>query len=274
MKKPWMQATPPAPGAWGENMAQFCLTLAGHTGAFTSLFESTPVYLGTYVTENTPEFSFTVTREHLLFEADALYREALEEGFRPRTFTDPFLERAAIQRAFAEYLFDFGILPVHGSTLAADGKAYLFAARSGTGKSTHTRLWKQLLGDRVFMINDDRPFLEVTDTGVIAHGTPWSGKHGLDTNVSVPLGGICLLERGSENAIAPTNPEALLAFLRHEAYCPLAPEKEEAFLAVTEALANTVPLWHMHCRPDLKAADMAFSAMSRSQQRSDLHEQP
>ena len=244
-------------------MVQFCLTIAGHTGHITALFESTPVYLGKYVTENTPEFSFTVTREHLLFEQDALFREAVEEGFRPRVFTDPFLERAAIQRAFGEYLFDFGILPVHGSTLAADGKAYLFAARSGTGKSTHTRLWKQLLGDRVVMINDDRPFLEVGDTGVIAHGTPWSGKHGLDTNISVPLQGICLLERGAENSIVPADRQALLPFLRHEAYCPLERGKEQAFLAVTESLATQVALWHMHCRPDLAAAEMAFAAMSR-----------
>ena len=243
-------------------MAEFSLTIAGHTGHITSLFESTPVYLGKYVTENAPEFSFAVTREHLAFEAEELRREAEEEGFRPRVFTDPFLERAAIQRAFAEYLFDLGILPVHGSTIAADGCAYLFAARSGTGKSTHTRLWRELLGGRAWMVNDDRPFLEVTPQSVIAHGTPWSGKHGLDTNCAVLLKGICLLERGQENTIVPASPEALLPFLRHEAYRPLAPEKEAAFLAITETLANTVPLWHMHCRPDPEAAKMAFDAMS------------
>jgi hypothetical protein len=113
------------------------------------------------------------------------------------------------------------------------------------------------------MINDDRPFLEVGDTGVIAHGTPWSGKHGLDTNISVPLQGICLLERGAENSIVPADRQALLPFLRHEAYCPLERGKEQAFLAITESLATQVALWHMHCRPDLAAAEMAFAAMSR-----------
>ena len=124
------------------------MEIAGQTAQIQSLFDSTPAYFRAYLTEKEPDFSITVRHSDLEFEqADAL-EEARREGFRPRVFTDPFLERAAIQRQFAEHLFDRDTLLFHGSTVAVDGKGYLFAAKSGTGKSTHTRLWREHFGNR------------------------------------------------------------------------------------------------------------------------------
>ncbi len=242
-------------------MVEFKLTVAGATAGVTSLFESTPVYLRNYASDRDPDFFIHVTPEDLLFEAEQLRIEAVEEGFRPRVFTDPFLERTAIQRHFAEYLFDEGTLLVHGSAVAVDGKAYLFTAKSGTGKSTHTRLWREVFGQRAIMINDDKPFLQIRNGSVTAFGAPWSGKHGLDTNISLPLAGICLLQRGAENRITPAAPEELLPMLRHAAYKPLDPRKEADFLRLTGCLTKTVPLYKMLCRPDRAAAQAAFDAM-------------
>ena len=82
-----------------------------------------------------------------------------------------------------------------------DGFGYLFTAKSGTGKSTHARLCREIFGDGAVMVNDDKPLLRITKDGVIAYGTPWDGKHRLSTNTSVPLKGICILERATENHI-------------------------------------------------------------------------
>ena len=242
-------------------MAEFLLEIAGHTGAVTSLFDSTPHYFAPYLSEKEPEFSITVTPEDLVFEQLDARREAEEEGFRPRIFPDPFLERAAIQRQFAEFLFNRDILLVHGSTVAVDGRAYLFTARSGTGKSTHTRLWRQVFGGRAVMVNDDKPFLEI-GKGIIAHGSPWSGKHGLDSNISAPLQGICLLERGAENAITPARPAELLEWLLHETYLPRDSEKAVRHRTLVEILAESVPLWRMICNKEPEAAEIAHRAMS------------
>lgn len=244
-------------------MAEFHLTVAGHTGAVSSLFESTPVYLRDYITREPAEFSVTLTDEALRFEDRQLQQEALEEGFRPRVFTEHFLERTAIQRAFAEHLFNKDTLLLHGSAIAVDGRAYLFTAKSGTGKSTHTRLWRELLGQRAVMINDDKPFITLHGGTATVHGAPWSGKHGLDANISLPLRGICLLERSKENAVAPATAETLLPILRHGAYRPLDPAQEARFLELTELLAAAAPLWRMGCRPDLDAARLAFEALHR-----------
>ena len=243
-------------------MAEFSMKIAGHTARVISLFESTPQYFRAYLTEDVPEFSFTVTQSHIDFEQADLLEEAHRDGFRPRVFTDPFLERAAIQRAFAEYLFDFDILLFHGSALSMDGLGYLFTAHSGTGKSTHTRLWREVFGSRVQMVNDDKPFLELTATGVILHGSPWSGKHGLDANISVPLQALCVLERGQENIVHPVSVTAdLLPMLRKQAYCPLAEEKTDRFLDLTQRLSQQIPLWQIACNKNPEAAQVAYRAM-------------
>ena len=241
------------------------MKIAGHTAAVVSLFESTPQYFKSYLTQEAPEFSILVTREDIDFEQADLLEEAHRDGFKPRVFTDPFLERAAIQRAFAEYLFSHNILLFHGSAIAVDAEGFLFTAHSGTGKSTHTRLWMQAFGQRAVMVNDDKPFLELTEEGVLLHGSPWSGKHGLDANVCVPLKGICILERGAENRIVPADPEAELPMLRKQGYAPLDEEKHPRFLELTKSLSRKVPLWRLSCNKDISAAILAHSAMSRKE---------
>lgn len=242
-------------------MAEFYLKIAGHTARVCSLFESTPQYLRAYLTEDPPEFSVTVTREDIAFEQADLLEEALRDGFKPRVFTDPFLERAAIQRAFAEFLFERDVLLFHGSAIAVDGEGFVFTAHSGTGKSTHTRLWREILGDRVVAVNDDKPFLSLTPEGVFLHGSPWSGKHGLDSNVCVPLKGICILERGKENAIQQLTPEDALSMLQKQTYAPLGNVKEQKLLTLTRQLSASVPLWKMACNKNPEAAQVAYIAM-------------
>ena len=242
-------------------MAQFNMKIAGHTAAVTSLFESTPQYFRPYLTEDEAEFSVVVTRENIEFEQADLLEEAHRDGFKPRVFTDPFLERAAIQRAFAEFLLEHDIILFHGSAIAVDGEGFLFTAHSGTGKSTHTRLWREVFGSRAVMVNDDKPFLHVTESGVILHGSPWSGKHGLDANVSVPLQGLCMLERGLENTICPANVEDIMPILHKQCYFPLEENRHVKVFPLLDTLAQTVHLWHLRCNKQPEAAKISYEAM-------------
>ena len=242
-------------------MAVFTMKVAGAVAEVHSLFDSTRDYCKDYLTEETPEFTIIVTPENLAFEQADLLAEAKAEGMKPRRFTDPFLERAAIQRQFADFLLNRNILLFHGSTVALDGFAYLFTAKCGTGKSTHTRLWREVFPDAQ-MVNDDKPFLEITQNGIIAHGSPWSGKHGLSENISVPLKGICILHRGPENKIQPISPAEAMEMLLAQGYCPS--ESHEKFQALTQSLANTVSLWSMECTKDPEAPKVSHNAMSNA----------
>ena len=241
-------------------MAEFCIKIAGRTIRVQSLFTSTRDYCKQYLTDDAPDFSVAVSPEGLALEQRLLDEEADQEGLRRRVFTDPFLERTAIQRKIAENLLSYGVLLIHGSAIAVDGKGYLFTAKTGTGKSTHTRLWRQVFGDRAVMINDDKPFLQFAEGGVFLCGAPWSGKHGLDTNITVPLQGICILERGTENTIVPASADFAKGFLYHQCQAPLDKEKQSAFEQLANALL-TVPLWRMQCTISEDAPIIAHNVM-------------
>jgi len=146
--------------------------------------------------------------------------------------------------------------------VGVDGMAYLFTAPCGTGKSTHTRFWRETFGKRAVMVNDDKSFLRITDSGVFAYGSPWSGKHGLDTNICLPLKGICFLHRGAENRICRAKIDDCLPQLRHQCMIPETSWGKEKALALVEELARQSPLWEMECTKDPAAALVSYRAMS------------
>lgn len=242
-------------------MENFTMEIAGMVVCVQPLFQSTKEYCRPYLTDKEPEFFVQVTREDLVFEQKMLELEAIEEGLKIRKFQDPFLERTTIQRKVADRLVTRNTILLHGSTVSVDGSAYLFTAACGTGKSTHTRLWRELFGERAIMVNDDKAFLRITSSGVLAHGSPWSGKHGLATNICVPLKGICSLHRGTENIIKSAEPEELIGLLRHQAHQPTDSTLLQKTFALVDVLAQTVPLWSMHCNKEPDAAKVSYAAM-------------
>ena len=150
------------------------MEVAGLATYVQPMFFSTREYCRPYLTEREPEFFVEVTGEDLVRQQAILDQEADQEGLRRRKFTDPFLERTVIQEKIAEKLLEQDTLLLHGSTVAVDGQAYLFTAPCGTGKSTHTRLWRELFGDRAVMVNDDKVFLQLRRMEVLACGSPWT----------------------------------------------------------------------------------------------------
>lgn len=221
------------------------------------MFSSTREYCRPYLTEQQPEFFVEVTGEDLVRQQAILDREADEEGLRRRKFTDPFLERTVIQEKIAGKLLERDTLLLHGSTVAVDGQAYLFTAKCGTGKSTHTRLWREVFADRAVMVNDDKVFLELRPDGIWAYGSPWTGKHGIGNNISAPLKGICFLSRGAENRIRKADIKKWLPELIHQCFMP-----DEQYFPLVLQLAQRITLWEMCCTKDLQAAIVAYEAMN------------
>lgn len=241
--------------------AMFTIEVAGHTARVEPIFDSTVHYCAAYLTEKPPELTVTVTRAALADEQRMADAEAEREGFRRRIFSEPFLERAAVQRALAEWLFRKDILLLHGSAVALDGRGYLFVAKSGTGKSTHTRLWREVF-PRAVMVNDDHPFVRVQEPTPLLCGAPWSGKHGLHSNITVALRGICLLRRGQEDRICRISAQEAMPMLLHETFCPAQAALHPRHRALVQALAARVPLWQMDCTRTVQAAVLAQHAMA------------
>ena len=178
--------------------------------------------------------------------------------------SDHYLETLALYRKIAGRLAEHQTLLVHGSAIAVDGQGYLFTAKSGTGKSTHTRLWRELLGERAVMINDDKPLITVDENGVSIHGTPWCGKHGLHTNFSVPLRAICILERGEKDTIEPVSRDAAMPVLLQQTYRPGDMVQLGQVLTAVGRLAQSVRLYRLHCTMNPEAAQVAYAAMAQN----------
>jgi len=121
---------------------------------------------------------------------------------------------------FYTVLLRYGGFMLHSSAVEVDGRAYLFSAPSGTGKSTHTTQWLKLFGDRARIINDDKPAIRIIGGTVYAYGTPWSGKSDLNVNAAVPVQGICVLERSEKNFIKPLDEGTAVFSILNQTYDP------------------------------------------------------
>ena len=203
-----------------------------------------------YVLEYSSDRTFAES-EILTFEEPSSY-----------TFSDSYLETLAVYRRIAEKMPDFDTILFHGSCVAVDGVGYLFAAKSGTGKSTHTRLWRQVFGDRAVMINDDKPMIRAGSEGEspVIFGTPWDGKHHLSTNTCVPLKDLCILERAGENTIRALSPREAYPLLLKQVYRPMNMPAMEKTLCILDRLMTSVGLWRLGCTIDPQAACIAYNA--------------
>ncbi len=235
-------------------MTKFTVRIADRVVRVTALTPGLKELLRDYLCDLPPEMEVEVTEDDIVKENELEMREGV-----PPT---PFPQSVAFQRKLSARLLDYNTLVVHGSCIAVDGEGYIFTALSGTGKSTHTGLWRQVFGDRVTMVNDDKPFIRVDEDGVTAYGSPWDGSHHLSTNVAVPLRAVCLLSRGETNRIRPIEPEEAFPVLFYEQVHQ--PEGREAMLKVAsllELMCKHVRFYALKCNMQPEAAQVAYDAI-------------
>ena len=232
---------------------------ATETGGTVS--ESTPGNSVACATESPVYFSIVTTQSDIDFEREKSAREDIKEGIPIRHFSDAYLETLAVYRKIADHLLSRDTLLFHGSVIAVDGEGYLFTAKSGTGKSTHTRLWREYFGERAVMVNDDKPLLHITDSGVTAYGTPWDGKHRLSTNTAVPLKGICILTRDTTNHIEQAEPHDTYPMIVQQTNRSLSADEMKQTLSLIDRMLNIVPVYRLGCNMDIEAAKVAYEGM-------------
>ncbi len=245
----------------GKPRASGIYRIAGHVVQITTCYFDTHTMCESYACEGEPEFVVETTVEDIFAESILAKKEDALEGLPERKYPRSLLETTAVYRKLTNYLIDKGIFLFHGSVIALDGEGYLFTAKSGTGKSTHTRLWRELFGQRAVMVNDDKPLLEPTQSGVIVHGTPWNGKHNLGTNISVPLKAICILERGEENHIERVEASQAFPLLLQQSNRSMGAEKMLKTLELLDTALRKIPVYKLQCNMEPEAARVAYEGM-------------
>ena len=234
---------------------------AGKLIEVNSLYGLVHDYCAEYRAEGEPDFSVTTTREDIEHERVSNARSSEREGMIRHNSSDEQLEELAVYRKIAEQMPHYGTFLFHGSCVAVDGEGYLFTAKSGTGKSTHTGLWREMLGERAVMVNDDKPLITAAAEGIVIHGTPYNGKHRLGCNISVPLKAVCLLERAETNTIRRISRAEAYPMLIAQTYRPNDGAALAATLPLIDRMADSVALYRLGCNMAPDAAKVAYEGM-------------
>lgn len=161
--------------------------------------------------------------------------------------------------AFAQAILRRDGISIHASTVIADGRAWIFLGKSGTGKSTHARIWlRNIPGAR--LLNDDNPSVRLVDGKAVAFGTPWSGKTQCYRNESSPIGGIVRLVQGDADIFTEKDEVAALVALLPSCSVVHSDAALQSRLCDTLArLIELVPVGELKCLPDNESAIICYN---------------
>ncbi len=203
------------------------------------------------VFDNNYDFSVCVTKQEL---------EA-EKKVANGNYSDGYIESICIYRKICKKLPDYNAFLLHSAVVKVGNYAYAFTASSGTGKTTHIKLWKKLLGEKVSVINGDKPIIRIKNNKPYIYGTPWCGKEGYNKNDFAELKAICFIERGKENTIEPYEMQIAVQKIVNQLYIPDKPEAIAKMLELLDITLKKVDVWHLKCNMNISAAELSYNIM-------------
>lgn len=181
---------------------------------------------------------------------------------RAELYHQRFIVNNAIMLLYAMFTAISGTLLIHSSVVSNEGYGYAFLGRSGTGKSTHTRLWLKYIGGSI-LLNDDNPVVRIhVDGKVMIYGSPWSGKTPCYRNEGVELKSIVRLSQAPYNKI-----NRLHGVLAYAAVSPSASSMKwdraiaDGLHKTFSELIKAVGVYHLECLPDEEAARLSFNTI-------------
>ena len=165
---------------------------------------------------------------------------------------------------FASWLPQRDSFLLHASLIDVGGTGVAFSAPSGTGKTTHTLLWQRLLGDKMTIINGDKPIVRFFDDEQypLGYGTPWNGKERLGTNSKTPIKHFCFIERSNTNSCEKVDPADVLELFFKQIYLPKNNLNAiSKTLNLADRFLKNVTVWKIKCNMDISAAEVAYNTI-------------
>ncbi len=242
-------------------MTTVTVEIAGVPAEIHCRFSENAAFFQDYISDKTPQITVAPSDDYLEWIQADFDRMHEARGWPICRLGDSYLELNAIHAVLVENLLDYGTLLIHGSALCMDGQAVIFVAPSGTGKSTHARLWRETFGDRVWMINDDKPMIRMIDGKAFVYGTPWNGKHHLSTNACAPLKAIVKLTRDKTNHIEAMNSFDAYSTLVTHAYISRDPASMSKILELEHQLLGAARHYLLGCNMLPEAAIVSYEGI-------------
>ena len=194
------------------------------------------------------------------------HQMGMQGAERPFLYPDHYLESLAALRKLGEWFPMEDVVLFHGAAVTipdGDGRTgYIFMAPSGTGKTTHIQLWEKYLGSDIEVINGDKPFIALEDGNFWIYGSPWAGKEKMHSNTKALLGGICFIQRSSENHAERIRGDMALEPLMKQMYIPRGKAAAGKALEVAEAILESIPIYCLYCNMSEEAVRRSYEALT------------
>lgn len=203
-----------------------------------------------------PLFSVSIDEETVRADKKLILEELGQD------YDDGYIEGVEAYRQICLKALKYGAMFLHSACIAVDGEAYCFTAASGTGKSTHIRLWKRLFGERAVIVNGDKPLIRKRGDRFYVYGTPWCGKEGWNVNMGAPIKALCLVERGETNSIELMDGFNVIYTIIQQTIRPKLQDELDAVLDIMDGLLTDVPMYRLRCNMDIEAAKVSYEGMS------------
>ena len=191
--------------------------------------------------------------------AEEIAEERAQYG--EKTFSEGYCEGICLYRAIAERLPEFDGFVFHGAAVTVKGMGFIFAAPSGTGKTTHISLLLKNYPDEVKIVNGDKPIVRKINGEWRVCSTPWAGKEGWKVNTTAPLAGIVLVERAEDNSICAVSPEENFDAVMRQVYIPKDAVACSMTLSLVDEMSEKVKFYRLGCNMDAAAAKCSYDAL-------------
>lgn len=155
----------------------------------------------------------------------------------------------------------------HSSSLMYENEAYVFTALSGTGKSTHTALWRKHFGDKITMINDDKAIIRKYNGEFYIYGTPWMGKSDIGNNIKSKVKAIYILQRGTKNSAVKVSIGDVFKQILEATLVSADKNNMINLLSLLDEFFSSVPIYLLTCNMDESAVQTAYDAANKTELR-------
>lgn len=209
-----------------------------------------------FMTAEEPELQITSDTEHPEF-----WKQYAKD---PETVQPKSVETMDLITKTCNVLLRYRRCLFHGTAFLWHGKAWIFTAPSGTGKTTQYLLWKLRYRDELTILNGDKPILEFRDDGTVwVRPSPWRGKECMGTMDSAPLGGIIYLKQGTENVVERLDPSsaAIRLFLQFLILLDV-PQTVDRVCTLETELIRACPVWELTNRGDDASAVLMHDTLT------------
>lgn len=228
---------------------QFTIKLAGIPIEVNALYSQTKDFCKEYLSDDISDISISIYKKDI--------RE--ERKRNSARCSNRYLETLALCRKVASALLEHGVVLFHGAAMVANGKAYLFTAKSGIGKTTHCKLWLKNIPE-CHILNGDKPLLLFKENQIYVCGSPWMGKENYGVNEILPLESICLLNRDEVNHIEKISLNDSFETMMNQCHIPEGNGNFAKVVNMIKQLSN-MRYYRLGCNMKDEAAKVSYENM-------------